>query len=86
MDSTKEDEFEQNYQRYRSQTDEKGNSVYNQRLSEKRAAAEPNSLIKFGVPDQKFVTTGKGDNKPLQNKPGSDADIQNRRLQFISQE
>ena len=66
--------------------DEKGNSVYNQRLSEKRAAAVRNILVQFGVQEQNIVATGKGETEPINNNSGTDADIQNRRVQIIIQE
>lgn len=66
--------------------DETGNSVYNQRLSEKRAAAVRNILVQFGVPEQKIVAIGKGETEPINNNSGPDADMQNRRVQIIIQE
>lgn len=44
--------------------DEKGDAIYNQRLSEKRANAVKNMLVKAGVNPQRISTVGKGESEP----------------------
>lgn len=63
--------------------DEKGNAVYNQRLSEKRAIAIKNQLVKLGVDANRILTSGKGENEPAPdapNGPADDAGRYNRRV------
>lgn len=54
--------------------DEKGNAVYNQRLSEKRALAIRDQLVKAGVAANRVLTVGKGENEPAADAPVSPAD------------
>lgn len=63
--------------------DEKGDAIYNQRLSEKRALAVKNALIASGVNPQRIITTGKGESEPIVEKDGeasADPGKQNRRV------
>ncbi|MCK6641315.1 MAG: OmpA family protein [Bacteroidia bacterium] len=66
--------------------DEKGNAVYNQRLSEKRALAVKDQLIQLGIPEQNIRAIGKGETEPASNSNGNDDDSENRRVQIIIQE
>jgi outer membrane protein OmpA-like peptidoglycan-associated protein len=63
--------------------DEKGDAVYNQRLSEKRASAVEAELIKAGLSPDRIITTGKGENDPVpvgQNTDPNDPGKENRRV------
>lgn len=63
--------------------DEKGNAVYNQRLSEKRAIAVKNALVKSGISAQRIITSGKGEAEPIVDdapQDSSDPGRHNRRV------
>lgn len=63
--------------------DEKGNSIYNQRLSEKRALAVKAVLVAAGINPQRIITVGKGESDPVTdgNDPNSsDPGKANRRV------
>lgn len=66
--------------------DEKGDAVYNQRLSEKRALAVKSKLIAEGIPESKIICIGKGETEPAHNSDVTDSDEANRRVQIIIQE
>jgi outer membrane protein OmpA-like peptidoglycan-associated protein len=59
-------------------TDTKGDEVYNQRLSERRAEAVKNALIQRGVDPIRVVTMGYGESQPI-----SSSDALNRRVVII---
>jgi len=61
----------------------KGNALYNQKLSEKRANAVKNLLIHDGVEGRRISTTGKGESEPLISGNTSDAHAKNRRIEAI---
>lgn len=50
--------------------DEKGDVVYNQRLSEKRALSVKAELVKAGIAPSRIITGGKGENEPVPVEPG----------------
>lgn len=63
--------------------DEKGDAVYNQRLSEKRATAVKAELVNAGVNPERIITVGKGENEPVSGNNGAgndDPGMQNRRV------
>jgi outer membrane protein OmpA-like peptidoglycan-associated protein len=63
--------------------DEKGDAVYNQRLSEKRAVAVKEMLVSAGINPNRIVTVGKGENEPVSGYPETPLDdpgAQNRRV------
>jgi outer membrane protein OmpA-like peptidoglycan-associated protein len=62
-------------------TDATGSDAYNQRLSERRALAVANYLVKHhGVQPERITTRGRGESAPLPGRPGEDP--LNRRVQF----
>jgi outer membrane protein OmpA-like peptidoglycan-associated protein/tetratricopeptide (TPR) repeat protein len=66
--------------------DEKGDAVYNQRLSEKRAHAVKMQLVEMGVPAEKINCIGKGESEPVNHQSNEGADRSNRRVQILIQE
>lgn len=63
--------------------DEKGDAIYNQRLSEKRALAVKTVLLNAGLNSDRIITVGKGENDPVptgQNTDPNDPGKQNRRV------
>jgi len=63
--------------------DEKGDAVYNQRLSEKRALAVKSELINAGLSPDRIITVGKGESEPVssgENADPNDQGKQNRRV------
>lgn len=63
--------------------DEKGDAVYNQRLSEKRALAVKTALVHAGLNSDRIITVGKGENEPVPDGPNADPvdpGKQNRRV------
>ena len=59
-------------------TDNAGTAQYNQQLSENRANAVKNALVKLGIPQHKIITIGYGSSKPVSN-----VDSENRRVEFM---
>ncbi len=69
--------------RINGHTDEIGSEVWNQKLSEDRAAAVKKKLVEYGVPADRLEAKGFGKTQP-RKAGGSDADRQeNRRVEFI---
>jgi OmpA-OmpF porin, OOP family len=64
-------------------TDASGSVGYNQRLSERRANNVANALVRFGVPRQSMVVSGRGKND--QRVPTADGvrEPQNRRVEIV---
>ncbi len=64
-------------------TDTDGNPANNQTLSEARAIAVKNSLIKdFGIQESRIQTSGKGDKEPVAENTSSEGKAKNRRVEF----
>jgi len=69
-------------------TDSKGTEAYNQVLSENRAKAAKDYLVKLGVKKDRIITAGFGELKPIapnENPDGSDnpeGRAKNRRVEF----
>jgi OOP family OmpA-OmpF porin len=63
-------------------TDSSGKSDYNQRLSERRAAAIRSYLVSKGVDGGMISTTGKGQNDPVADNGTSSGRAQNRRTEI----
>lgn len=74
--------------RIEGHTDSKGTEAYNQVLSENRAKAAKNYLIKMGIAKDRIITIGYGELKPIapnENPDGSDnpeGRAKNRRVEF----
>lgn len=63
--------------------DEKGTTVYNQSLSEKRANAVKQMLVDAGIQPNRIITIGKGEKEPILNDPNAnpvDPGVLNRRV------
>jgi outer membrane protein OmpA-like peptidoglycan-associated protein len=65
-------------------TDSDGDAVSNQHLSEARAEAIKQALIKFGIRDYRMKTKGYGESKPIATNLTVDGKTTNRRVEFIS--
>lgn len=64
-------------------TDDQGSEAYNQRLSERRAAAVANYLKdKFAVPAERLTVVGEGESMPLVADTTVEARAQNRRVEM----
>jgi len=62
-------------------TDSTGTAAYNQKLSEKRAAAVKDVLTgHFGVDGTRITTAGHGENDPIASNKTRDGRAQNRRV------
>jgi len=64
-------------------TDRAGDSIYNQALSQKRAAAVRQALMDMGVDPGVISTQGFGEENPLVPTPDGVAEAQNRRAEII---
>lgn len=75
--------------RIEGHTDAKGNDVYNQKLSERRAASVKNWFLAHGLSNMKFSTEGFGAKKPVapNTKPDGSDDPdgrqKNRRVELV---
>lgn len=63
-------------------TDSVGSTTYNQTLSERRAEAVVNYLIKKGVEPNRFVTKGFGENQPAASNTTAEGRQMNRRVEL----
>ena len=63
-------------------TDNTGTAAGNQKLSEKRAAAVKNYLVKKGIGADRMVTSGYGKTKPVGDNKKSTGRAANRRVEF----
>lgn len=61
-------------------TDSKGSDAYNQKLSERRAAAVGNFLIENGVPAALIEAYGNGERNPVASNDTAQGRAQNRRV------
>jgi OOP family OmpA-OmpF porin len=67
-------------------TDSDGDDNLNLKLSQKRAIAVKNTLVKeFGIPESRFITDGKGETEPVENNQTASGKAKNRRVEFILQ-
>lgn len=63
-------------------TDNVGQPASNQTLSEARANAVKDALVKFGVTDSMLVTRGYGATKPIATNDTNDGKFRNRRIEY----
>lgn len=63
-------------------TDDKGSISYNQKLSERRAAAVSNYLVSKNISSSRLTTIGYGEGKPKYSNDTADGSNQNRRVEF----
>lgn len=64
-------------------TDNTGAAGYNQTLSQQRANTVANVLIGAGVPSQRVVSYGRGEDQPIASNLTAEGRAQNRRVEFI---
>jgi len=63
-------------------TDNYGKDAYNQKLSERRANAVKNELIKQGVNGKRLTTVGFGESQPVESNDTDDGRAYNRRVVY----
>jgi OmpA-OmpF porin, OOP family len=63
-------------------TDTDGEDAFNQALSEKRAQAVSDYLVKAGLPADRFTATGYGSTQPVATNDTDEGKAQNRRIEF----
>ena len=63
-------------------TDSIGSERYNQRLSERRAAAVKKYLVSKGIPADRIYTEGKGETQPVATNKTAEGRAQNRRVEI----
>jgi len=61
-------------------TDSVGTDAYNQKLSERRAAAVKDYLVTKGIPAAKITTIGKGESQPVATNKTAEGRQKNRRV------
>ncbi len=69
--------------RIEGHTDNKGKAKYNKELSEKRAKAVREFLIKEGVAPDRMIAIGYGSEKPIADNSTEEGRDLNRRVEFI---
>ena len=64
-------------------TDADGEDGFNQALSEKRAQAVTDFLVKAGLPAERFTAMGYGSTQPVAGNDTDEGKAQNRRIDFV---
>jgi OOP family OmpA-OmpF porin len=64
-------------------TDADGEDAFNQALSEKRAQAVADYLVKAGLPGDRFTAIGYGSSQPVATNDTDEGKAQNRRIDFL---
>ena len=64
-------------------TDSDGDDAANQDLSERRAQAVVDELVKAGLPANRFTAVGYGSAQPVASNETEDGKAQNRRIEFV---
>jgi len=72
--------------RIEGHTDNVGDPPLNKKLSEERAASVKEALVKRGVDDDRLVTKGLGETKPIAPNKTAGGRQKNRRVEFVIQE
>ena len=67
-------------------TDTDGDNAANQALSEKRAQAVVDYLVKAGLPAARFTTAGYGSGQPVMANDTDEGKARNRRIEFLVKE
>ena len=67
-------------------TDADGEDGFNQALSEKRAQAVMDFLVKAGLPAERFTAMGYGSTQPVASNDTDEGKAQNRRIDFVVRE
>lgn len=65
--------------------DRSGSDNYNQRLSERRANAVRDELVRHGVPGNEIAVTGRGESEPAVPTPDGVREPRNRRVEIVLQ-
>ncbi len=68
--------------RIEGHTDSTGSDAYNQKLSQRRAAAVQAYLVQHGIPAARLSTEGKGESQPVAPNTTAEGRYQNRRVDF----
>lgn len=66
-------------------TDSRGSEEYNQKLSERRAAAVVDYLVSKGVSRGSLSSSGKGESEPMASNDTEDGRAENRRVELVVQ-
>jgi OOP family OmpA-OmpF porin len=64
-------------------TDGNGDAAFNQTLSEKRAQAVQDYLVRAGLPQDRFQAVGYGSTKPVAANDNDEGKAKNRRIEFV---
>jgi len=64
-------------------TDSAGDEAANQALSERRAEAVMDYLVRAGLPATRFQAVGYGATQPLTGNDSEEGKAQNRRIDFV---
>lgn len=64
-------------------TDNTGDAIYNQELSERRASSVANVLIGAGTPSSRIVTIGRGEDAPVASNLSPEGRALNRRVEIV---
>jgi OOP family OmpA-OmpF porin len=64
-------------------TDADGENTFNQTLSEKRAQAVTDYLVRAGLPADRFTAVGYGSSQPVASNDTDEGKAQNRRIDFL---
>ena len=64
-------------------TDNTGNKMHNQKLSENRAAAISAYIVSNGIPSSRVISVGYGDTKPIGDNTTTEGKQHNRRTEII---
>ncbi len=64
-------------------TDNVGDAEFNQKLSEERAAAVKDQLVKMGIAADRLTTKGWGETKPVDTNDTPEGRANNRRVEFV---
>lgn len=66
-------------------TDNLGDKEHNQKLSENRAAAVKNEIIKVGIASKRMASKGYGQDNPIADNNTVDGKAKNRRVELVKQ-
>lgn len=75
--------YQQNKIAVEGYTDSVGSSVFNQKLSERRAESVANYLIKAGISSERINVMGYGEDKPVESNSSAKGREANRRVEVI---
>jgi OmpA-OmpF porin, OOP family len=64
-------------------TDTDGEDAFNRTLSEKRAQAVTDYIVKAGLPATRFTAVGYGSTQPIVSNDTDEGKAQNRRIEFL---